>query len=85
MKEQKEMKRNNLIMITSKRKPPIGGMGGSIHDWERGESPWNHKSFPSELKDQAPEQGDSKEGWLSLDWCGNIIGFIADGTYYDKK
>lgn len=65
-------------------KPPVGGMGGSIHDWERGTSPWHRDSFPFELADQAPEQGELIEGWFALDWCGNQIAFIADGENYYK-
>ena len=61
-------------------KPPIGGMGGSVHDWERGSSPWHRSAFPSDLADQAPEQGSLSAGWYALDWCGNQIGFVADGT-----
>lgn len=66
-------------------KPPVGGMGGSIHDWERGLSPWHRSAFPDELADQAPEQGDITEGWYALDWCGNQIGFIADGSTWPNS
>lgn len=59
-------------------KPPVGGMGGSIHDWERGKSPWHKDAFPPEFKSAAPEQEDRKEGWYALDAWGNTIGFVTD-------
>jgi hypothetical protein len=55
-------------------------MGGAIHDWSRGSDPWHRDAFPEEFHDSAPKQGVRKEGWYALDWCGNIIGFVADGT-----
>ena len=68
-------------MITGpNQKPPIGGMGGSIHSWERGLDPWHRNAFPDELKGSAPNQGERKEGWCGLDWCGNWIHFVPDGT-----
>lgn len=72
------------MIVGPNNKPPLGGMGGSIHDWERGTSPWHRNYFPSELADQAPEQDELVEGWYALDWCGNQIGFIADGENYYK-
>ena len=60
------------------KKPPIGGMGGSVHDWERGLDPWHVDAFPEEFKYAAPNQGERKMGWLALDWCGNVIGFKPD-------
>ena len=48
--------------------------------WERGKSPWHADAFPDVLKGRAPEQGDRKEGWFEIDWCGNAIGWVPDGT-----
>jgi hypothetical protein len=59
-------------------KPEIGGMGGSIADWERGLDPWHRDAFPDEFKGRAPHRGKRKEGWVALDWCGNIVGFVPD-------
>lgn len=65
--------------------PPIGIMGGSVHDYERGLSPWHKDAFPDEFKNSAPEQNYPRlEGWNALDWCGNVIGFFPDGEY-DKN
>lgn len=33
------------MIVTKDRKPPTGGMGGSIHDWERGLDPWHVNAF----------------------------------------
>lgn len=48
--------------------------------WERGKSPWHADAFPDVLKGRAPEQGDRKEGWFEINWCGNAIGWVPDGT-----
>jgi len=62
-------------------KPPVGGMGGSIHDWERGVNPFHISAFPDEFKRFAPDKSPKPtRGWLALDWCGNVIGFMADKT-----
>jgi len=66
------------MKIDQSNKPPIGGMGGSIHDWERGEDPWHKDAFPDEFKEQISTTGVRKKGWFALDWCGNIIGFEPD-------
>lgn len=58
---------------------PIGGMGGSIHSWERGLDPWHPNAFPDEIKALLSNADTPrKSGWYALDWCGNTIGFIAD-------
>ena len=62
---------------------PVGGMGGSIQYWERGLDPWHRDAFPEEFESLAPNQGEKRaEGWYAIDWCGNVIGFIADGSEY---
>jgi hypothetical protein len=48
--------------------------------WERSLSPWHRDAFPPEFADQAPEQGERATGWAALDWCGNVIGWVPDGT-----
>lgn len=59
-------------------KPVVGGMGGSVWDWERGLDPWHRDAFPDELKEQVPLCGERKEGWLALDAWGNVIGWQPD-------
>ena len=61
------------------KKPPVGGMGGAIHDWERGLDPWHRDAFPDEFKDQVGH-GERREGWFALDAWGNVIGWQPDGT-----
>lgn len=48
--------------------------------YERSLDPWHRDAFPSEFRDDAPNQGERKEGWMGIDWAGNPIVFIADGT-----
>lgn len=62
--------------------PPIGGMGGSIHAWERSKDPWHCDAFPDEFKSQAPNQGVRAEGWSGLDYWGNEIAWVADGVSF---
>ena len=69
------------MIVTGSDKPPLGGMGGSVHDWERGGDPFHSSQFPDEFK-HVGKQGDQYQGWLALDWCGNIIGFLKDGDKY---
>ena len=72
-------------LVRPDEKPPVGGMGGSIHDWERGSDPWHRDAFPDEFKDSAPSQGARADGWYALDWCGNVIGFVADGATWPNS
>lgn len=62
-------------------KPPTGIMGGSVADWERGIDPFSRECFPDEFQNFF-EDRPAEKGWLALDWCGNIIGFIADGNSF---
>ncbi len=67
------------MKVSESHHPPIGIMGGSVHSYERGVSPWHIDGFPDELKWCAPERGKRSSGWHALDWCGNEIGFFPDG------
>ena len=77
------------MIVDKKYKPPLGGMGGSVHDWERGKDPWHPDAFKGvgkHIEDQIPNKGESRdEVWYALDWCGNIIGFVADGTQLEEQ
>jgi len=74
------------VIVTKDQAPPTGGMGGAIHKWERGLDPWHRDSFEglgAEVQDQAPNQeGERKSGWYAVDYCGNTIGFVTDGSMY---
>ena len=83
-------------MITSNnKKPPTGLCGGSVHDWERGLDPWHCAAFKGiGLTDRELDRAISldgrtpainndktrKNGWFGLDWCGNAICWVPDGT-----
>lgn len=51
----------------------------SVDSWERSLDPWHEDAFPDEFK-YAGTKGARAEGWMGVDWCGNPIVFIADGT-----
>lgn len=61
-------------------KPPVGGMGGSIWDWERGVDPFSRQCMPDEFT-HLFEDKPARNGWLALDHWGNVIGFMADEEY----
>lgn len=67
---------DSLQRIVGPDVPPTDEAGR----WERSKSPWHVDAFPPEFKDRAPEQGARKTGWLEIDWCGNAIGWVPDGT-----
>ena len=61
--------------------PPLSQLFSGVHGFERGLDPWHVDAFPDEFK-YVGARGKRLEGWYALDWCGNVIGFIADGTVY---
>jgi len=67
-----------IHVISPKEKPPLGLMGGSVHDYERGKDPFAREFMPDHLQDRF-ENKPATTGWLALDWCGNVIGFAQDG------
>lgn len=67
------------MKVSSEEKPPVGGMGGSVHDWERSLDPFHRDAMPDEVKSAFPS-GERRKGWMALDGFGNAIGFVADGT-----
>lgn len=68
-----------MYIVRADEKPPVGGMGGSIHDWQRGTNPFARSAMPPEFQSRFPDVP-AAEGWLALDWCGNVITFVADGA-----
>lgn len=59
---------------------PSGDLGGSVWTWERGRDPWHADAFPKEFQSDLWNTGERKEGWFGLDYWGNRVAFIADGT-----
>ena len=74
-----------IVVVDADTPPPLECMAKCVHGFERSKSPWHADAFPDEFKRSAPEQGERKSGWMALDWCGNLIGFIADGSSFNLK
>lgn len=70
------------MRVSEHNPPPLWIMGGSVAKFVRGKSPWHRDAFPEGLKHTAPDQGDRATGWYAEDWCGNDIGFFADGMAF---
>lgn len=68
------------LIVDKFNKPPLPNY--CADNWERGLDPWHGDAAPEEFADRFPNQGERKEGWFLLDWCGNQIGFIPDGAEY---
>lgn len=52
-----------------------------VDHWERGLDPWHADAFigtPAEGVYVCEEV--RKAGWYAIDWCGNVVGFIPEGT-----
>jgi hypothetical protein len=63
--------------------PPVPFYGDH---WERGVDPWHRDGFPDEFKDLAPSQSyPPGQGWLLIDWCGNVIGFVSDEQWARER
>lgn len=72
-------------MITSDKQVPRPQAGIS---YERGKDPWHPDAFKGiddvyEQFDDEDKQEPRKEGWFMVDWCGNFVGWIPDGTVMD--
>jgi hypothetical protein len=66
------------MAITSPTQEPTGNYM-SVDHWERSLDPWHADAFPAEFK-HAGTGGARKSGWMGVDWCGNPIVFVPDGT-----
>lgn len=78
------------MKVDENTKPPVGGMGGSIHDWERGKDPFHKDAFkgvPIDEKqiDAIANHGERQSGWYALDAWGNQISFVPDGTEFKER
>lgn len=70
------------MRVTETQSPPRTEY---IDLWERGLDPWHADAFPDKHK-SAGTEGPRKSGWYAIDYYGNVIGFIANGTdtsYYE--
>jgi hypothetical protein len=51
----------------------------SVDHWERSLDPWHADAFPDEFK-FVGTTGERKSGWMGIDWCGNCVAWVPDGT-----
>lgn len=69
-----------LKTVTPTVPPPPNIFTDSV---ERGLDPWHPDAFrgtPAEGAFLNPDNEPRKAGWYYIDWCGNVVGFVADGT-----
>lgn len=50
-----------------------------VWGWERSLDPWHKDAFPDGFK-HAGTNGERQMGWMGVDWAGNPIIFVPDGT-----
>lgn len=59
-------------------KPPVAGT------YERSLDPWHADAFVgTHAEDVFEREPVRREGWALLDWVGNEIGWVSDGTEYE--
>lgn len=69
------------MIISIHQSPPENNF---VVQWVRGLDPWHADAFPPEHR-HAGTGGERKAGWEGLDWVGNLIVFVADGTVVDES
>jgi hypothetical protein len=71
-------------MTVSETQPPPPSKHGDT--WERGLDPWHEDAFKgiANLPDIGTK-GERRKGWHAVDWCGNCVGWIPDGTVIDEQ
>ena len=72
--------------LTSHKNPPVSSYGG-LECWERSSDPFHPDAFPKDMdiKDAVViggeiSKGKRRHGWMAIDWAGNPVGFVPDGT-----
>jgi hypothetical protein len=81
-KQEAVMEVEVLVVSETQEPAPISW----VAKWERGLDPWHADAFigtPAEGLYQ--RQGERQAGWYALDWCGNMVGFIPDGTHFGRN
>lgn len=69
------------MIVSETQPPPISAMFADTV--ERGLDPWHPDAFkgiPGMVEDMKHNGGTRASGWFFVDWCGNYVGFVADGT-----
>lgn len=64
--------------------PPIRFSTPSSHSFERGLSPWHRDAFPKEFQHLFPSDTTRQEGYFELDYWGNPVAWIPDGTEMEE-
>ena len=65
-----------LLTSPEQEPKPIDG-----YTFERGLDPWHAESFKgTPMEGVYANTSPRAEGWYIVDWCGNVMGFIPDGT-----
>lgn len=73
------------MTVTSETQQPMNAPGWVDH-WERGIDPWHADAFrgtPAEGRFE--NTGKRSTGWEAIDWVGNVVGFVADGTPIEER
>ena len=79
-------------MIVDKDNPPP--LRYCSHAWERCPDPFHVDAFKGTNVDLdkaivigAAEisKGARRDGWMALDWCGNAIGWVPDGSEFEGE
>lgn len=53
--------------------------------FERGPDPWHADAFKGTGFESAGTVGERRMGWYYIDWCGNVVGWVPDGTVMEEK
>ncbi len=68
-------------MIVNEHTKPANYL--SVVNWERGTDPFHRSAMPKGFE-QFANNGDLANGWFGIDWCGNQICFVRDGTEVEE-
>lgn len=68
-----------MKIVTSPTQEPVITTGYVPWSYERSLDPWHADAFPLEFR-HAGTTGERKSGWMGVDWVGNPLIFVPDGT-----
>lgn len=69
-----------MITVSETQRPPDSKW---VDGWERGLDPWHKDAMPPGFEDTG-SGGERRKGWYAMDWCGNVVDFVPDGTIYTE-
>jgi len=68
------------IIVSETQEPVILGIFQPDH-YERGLDPWHVDAMPDKFKEMPNwNRGERAKGWFGVDWCGNTVVWVPDGT-----